>query len=100
MQMFTKNFLHDKKGIFVTAVVIVIVLFVADITYLVVALVNVSFLDLIGEIGASNVNIIALDAVLRNVGPITIVVINIGLVLLLVVSAWKRQTVETVEDLV
>jgi hypothetical protein len=97
--MFTKDFLHDKKGIFVTAVVIVIILFVADITYLVVALVNINFLDLIGEIGTSNVSITGLDATLRNVGPITIVILNIGLVLLLVVSAWKRQTVETVEDL-
>lgn len=39
-----------------------------------------------------------LDSVMRNVGAIVIVVINIGLIVLLVVSAWKRQTVEA-EDL-
>ena len=51
---------------------------------------------------AANINETAqmtgMDSVLRGSGAIVIVVINVGLIVLLVVSAWKRQTVEA-EDL-
>lgn len=93
-----KSLLDDKSGLFFSALVIVIVLFVADITYIVVAYVDNSFFDSFAVYIAGNVQLENMQSTLRYVGPIMIVVINLGLVGLLVVSAWKRGSNE-MEDL-
>jgi hypothetical protein len=94
------NLLSNKLGNFYTNLVIVIVLFVADITYVVVALVANRFFDSFLSYTLGNVNLINLQSTLRYVGPIAIVVINIGLIVLLLVSAWKRGSNESpMEDL-
>lgn len=87
-----KRFLNDTSGIFYTAFVIVITLFIADIIYLVVALGVNQFFDNF-EVG-NNVFLLNLQSTLRNVGPFVIVILNIGLLVLLAVAAWKRGTVE------
>ncbi len=91
--MFTK-LVADKRGFFYTAVVIVVILFAVDITSLVVLLVSNRFFDAFVPYIGDNIQIAGLQTTLRFVGPVAIVAINIGLIVLLVVSAWKRQTVE------
>jgi ABC-type spermidine/putrescine transport system permease subunit I len=89
-----KNFVENKAGIFYTAVIIIIILFVTDITYLTVAYTSNSFFDTWEEVAVSNVYIDQLTDTVRFVGPVVIVVLNIGLIILLLVSAWKRNSVE------
>jgi hypothetical protein len=93
-----RSLLADRVGNFYTNLVLVIVLFVADITYVVVAYTSNTFFDSFAVYTLGNANLVNLQSTLRYVGPITIVAINIGLLVLLVVSAWKRGTNE-VEDL-
>ena len=93
-----RNMMADKKGYALTVLVIVIVLFVADIAYLVLAVANATFLDAFETYISGNLYLEGLEGTLRYTGPTTIVIINIGLLFLLVVSAWKRQRVET-EDI-
>jgi hypothetical protein len=73
-------------------------MFVADITWVVAAMVQNRFLDAWRTTINETAQMAGMDNVLRGSGAIVIVVINIGLLVLLVVSAWKRQTVEA-EDL-
>jgi hypothetical protein len=94
-----RNFIDNKQAnFFYSAVIIVIILFVADITWVVSAMVQNRFLDSWALAVTETPQMQGLDSVMRNVGAIVIVIINIGLIVLLIVSAWKRQTVEA-EDL-
>ncbi len=90
----------DTRGIFYTAIIIIIVLFVSDIMYITVALVGNTFFDIWVAGGyVTNIQMADMLSTLRYVGPIVIVIINIGLIGLLVVSAWKRGRNEAPEDL-
>ena len=94
-----QSLLADRVGGFYTNLIVVITLFVVDITYLAVALTTNKFFDMFVAGGyVSNVQMENLLGTLRFVGPIVIVVINAGLVVILIASAWKRGTNET-EDL-
>jgi hypothetical protein len=94
-----RNFIDNKRGnFFYSAIIIVTILFVADITWVVAAMVQNSFLDAWALTISETAQMQGFDLVLRNVGAIVIVIVNIGLIVLLIVSAWKRQTVEA-EDL-
>jgi hypothetical protein len=93
-----RTLLSDRAGNFYTNLVLVIVLFVADITYVVIAYTANTFFDSFATYTLGNLNLVNLQSTLRYVGPITIVAINVGLLILIVVSAWKRGTNE-VEDL-
>ena len=94
-----RNFVANKAGYFFTAVTIIVVLFVADIVYVVAALVNNKFFDAFAGYSAADIQIAGLQSTLRYVGPITIVTLNIGLIILLIVAAWKRQSVESEGEL-
>lgn len=94
-----KNLYRDKKGIFYTIVVVVIVLFIADIMYLTVAVTANSFFDAWDASVTSNTNTTLLQGALRNVGPIVIITVNVGLVVYMLAAAWKRRTDESPEDL-
>lgn len=94
-----RNLLRNKKGIFYTAVIIVIVLFVADIMYLAVALTSAKFFDAWDQTVTNNIYMDNLEAVSRNLGAIVIVILNVGLVILLIVAAWKRGSNEVPEEL-
>ncbi len=97
--MLTK-FAKDTRGIFYTAIIIVIVLFVSDIIYITVALVGNTFFDIWVAGGyVTTIQTADLLSTLRYVGPIVIVIVNIGLIGLLIVSAWKRGSNEAPEDL-
>lgn len=94
-----KNLRLDKRGFFTTIFAIVVILFITDITYITIALAGARFFDSFSSfIDPTNIDITGMETSLRLAGPISIVIINIGLLVLLIVSAWKRQTVET-EDL-
>jgi hypothetical protein len=92
-ELFMRNFKQNTQGFFYTAVVIVIVLFTVDISAVTVLLVTNRFFDLWDTVTTGGFGTL-LEGSLRNVGPIVIVIVNIGLIVLLVVSAWKRQTIE------
>ncbi len=94
-----RSLLMDKRGNFYTTIIVVIILFVVDIMYLVVAYATNSFFDKFDSVGSANVYTSQLEATLRYVGPTVIVVLNIGLVVYLVVSAWKRGSNEAPEEL-
>ena len=99
MNKFLQRFVSNQRGnFFYSAVIIVIIMFVADITWVVSAMVQNRFLDSWALAVTETPQMLSLDLVMRNVGAIVIVVINVGLIVLLIVSAWKRQTVEA-EDL-
>ena len=94
MQHPLKQFIENKRGNFLlTAIVIIITLMCADIAWIVMAVTQSRFLDAF-TVYETNAQMQGLDAILRTQSAWVIVVINIGLVALLIVSAWKRQTVE------
>jgi hypothetical protein len=94
-----KKLLADQSGnFFYSAVIIIVILFVADITWVATTMVKNTFLDTWAQSVVENAQMVQFDGVLRTSGAIVIVVINVGLIALLIVSAWKRQTVEA-EDL-
>ena len=88
------QFRSDRRGIVYTVVAVLAILFVADIMYLVLAVSSASFFDAFEPYVADSIQEANLLSTLRNVGPITIIIINVGLILVLVVSAWKRGTNE------
>jgi uncharacterized membrane protein YjgN (DUF898 family) len=94
-----RNLLRSKQGIFYTAVIIVVVMFVMDISYLAVALTTNKFFDMWDLTVTNNVYMDNLETVSRNVGPIVVVILNVGLIILLVASAWKRGSNEVPEEL-
>jgi hypothetical protein len=96
MKLNRRNLAKNKNGLFLTAVIIIITLMVSDILWLVLIVVQNNFLDTwlnpSWSNHSSNTHEVVLADMLRNQGAIVIVAINIGLVVLLIIAAWKRET--------
>ena len=87
-----KDFKNNKRGVFWTMFVGVAVIFIATITWLVMIIVATQFVDTF-SVFASPIAVSLGDTSILQ-GSIVIAVIDIGIVIWMIISAFKRESQE------
>ena len=88
-----KHFLNDKCGIFWVIFVGVTTIMVATVTWLIAMLVTNQFMDIF-ELQGIQQSTIDLGETVRTQGAVVVVIVDIGMVVWMTVSAFRRESQE------
>lgn len=88
------DFKNNKSGIFWVVSIAIITLIVADASWVVLMIATSQFVDLFGAMSA-NMTVLQLGENSKLFGTLTIVVINIGVIVWMITSAFRKETQES-----
>ena len=88
-----KQFLNNKSGIFWVIFVGITTIMISTVTWLIVMLVTNQFMDIF-ELQGVQQSTIDLGETVRTQGAIVVVIIDIGMVVWMAVSAFRKESQE------